>query len=80
MSRRRSAHRRAPVGGTCVRAADRRSRPGAVVQDRSIYERAEADHEAFWAEQADRLTWFKRWDTVMELGPALGEVVRGRHS
>ena len=34
----------------------------AVVQDRSVYERAEADHEAFWAEQADRL----------ELGQALG--------
>jgi acetyl-CoA synthetase len=41
----------------------------AVVQDRSIYERAEADHEAFWAEQADRLTWFRRWDTVMNWTP-----------
>ena len=37
----------------------------AVVQDRSIYERADADHEAFWAEQADRLGWVRRWDTVM---------------
>ena len=34
----------------------------AVVQDRSIYERADADHEAFWAEQADRLGWVRRWD------------------
>jgi acetyl-CoA synthetase len=41
----------------------------ALVSDRSIYERAEADHEAFWAEQAERLTWFKRWDTVMEWTP-----------
>ena len=41
----------------------------AVVQDRSIYERAEADHEAFWAEQADRLGWVKRWDTVMTWTP-----------
>ncbi len=41
----------------------------AVVQDRSVYERAEADHEAFWAEQADRLGWVKRWDTVMTWDP-----------
>ena len=41
----------------------------AVVQDRSIYERAEAEHEAFWAEQADRLGWIQRWDTVMTWDP-----------
>ena len=41
----------------------------AVVQDRTIYERAMADPEGFWAEQADRLTWFRRWETVMEWSP-----------
>jgi acetyl-CoA synthetase len=41
----------------------------AVVQDPSIYDRAAADPEGFWAEQADRLTWFRRWDTVMEWTP-----------
>ncbi|MDP9329446.1 MAG: acetate--CoA ligase [Actinomycetota bacterium] len=41
----------------------------AIVSDRSIYEKAEADHEAFWAEQAGRLTWFRRWDTVMDWTP-----------
>ena len=41
----------------------------AIVSDPDVYERANADHEAFWAEQADRLTWFKRWDTVMEWTP-----------
>jgi acetyl-CoA synthetase len=41
----------------------------ALVSDRAIYERAEADHEGFWAEQAERLTWFKRWDTVMDWTP-----------
>ncbi|MDH4111638.1 MAG: AMP-binding protein, partial [Actinomycetota bacterium] len=41
----------------------------AIVSDPSIYDRANEDHEAFWAEQADRLTWFKRWDTVMEWSP-----------
>ena len=44
-------------------------RSRAVVQDRSVYESAEADHEAFWAEQADRLGWVKRWDTVMTWTP-----------
>jgi acetyl-CoA synthetase len=41
----------------------------AVVRDPSVYERAEADFEGFWAEQADRLAWFKRWETVMEWTP-----------
>jgi acetyl-CoA synthetase len=41
----------------------------AVVQDPSIYDRAAADPEGFWAEQADRLTWFRRWDTVMQWTP-----------
>ena len=44
-------------------------RSRAVVQDRTAYESAEADHEAFWAEQADRLGWVKRWDTVMTWTP-----------
>ncbi|WP_243708490.1 acetate--CoA ligase [Actinomadura sp. GC306] len=30
------------------------------------YERAAEDHLAFWAEQADRLTWTKRWDQVLD--------------
>jgi acetyl-CoA synthetase len=41
----------------------------AIVSDRSIYERAAAEPEAFWAEQAERLAWFKRWDTVMSWTP-----------
>src|SRR3990172_5400150 len=44
-------------------------RSRAVVQDRSVYERADADHEAFWAEQAERLDWSERWDTVMDWNP-----------
>jgi acetyl-CoA synthetase len=30
------------------------------------YERAEADREAFWAEQAERLSWAQKWDRVLE--------------
>ncbi len=34
--------------------------------DPSIYQRAAADLEGFWAEAATRLDWFKPWDTVLE--------------
>jgi acetyl-CoA synthetase len=41
----------------------------AIVDDPGIYERASADPQAFWAEQAERLSWSRRWDTVMEWSP-----------
>ena len=41
----------------------------AVISDPAIYERAAQDPESFWAEQADRLVWSRRWDTVMEWDP-----------
>jgi acetyl-CoA synthetase len=41
----------------------------ALVNDPEIYERADADPEGFWADQAERLTWFKKWDRVMEWTP-----------
>jgi acetyl-CoA synthetase len=34
-----------------------------------IYDRAAEDREGFWAEQADRLHWHKRWDKVLEWDP-----------
>ena len=37
--------------------------------DPSIYERAEADPEAFWAEQAQAVEWFRPWDKVLEWNP-----------
>jgi acetyl-CoA synthetase len=37
-----------------------------VVGDAGIYDRASGDHEAFWVEQAQQLTWTRPWDTVME--------------
>ncbi len=37
--------------------------------DPAIYEQALADPEAFWAEQADSLTWFKKWDQVLDWNP-----------
>ena len=41
----------------------------------SIYDRAAADPVGFWAEQAERISWFRRWDAVMELERAVGQVV-----
>ncbi|WP_425415381.1 acetate--CoA ligase [Pseudonocardia acaciae] len=32
----------------------------------ALYARADADREAFWAEQADKLHWDKRWDRVLD--------------
>jgi acetyl-CoA synthetase len=44
-------------------------RRNAVANDPEIYARAEADPEAFWAEQAGKLRWSRPWDTVMEWNP-----------
>ncbi len=32
----------------------------------ALYDRAAADRLGFWAEQADRLTWDRRWDEVLD--------------
>jgi acetyl-CoA synthetase len=34
--------------------------------DQSVYNSARQDAERFWAEQAERLDWFKKWDKVLE--------------
>ena len=45
------------------------------------YDEAAADRLAFWARQADRLTWAKPWDAGAGLvEPAVREVVRRRRS
>jgi acetyl-CoA synthetase len=31
-----------------------------------LYEKAAENPEAFWAEQAENLHWFKKWDTILE--------------
>ena len=32
----------------------------------ALYAAAEADPEAFWAEQAEKMSWFRKWDKVLE--------------
>jgi len=41
-------------------------REQALVSDESVYEEAEADHEAFWARQAEALHWHERWTQVLD--------------
>src|SRR5438045_9080434 len=32
----------------------------------AVYNKAQQDPEAFWAEQAENLHWFKKWDKVLD--------------
>src|SRR5215210_2245835 len=41
-------------------------REQALISDESIYEEAERDFEAFWAEQAEALDWSQKWDQVLD--------------
>jgi acetyl-CoA synthetase len=41
----------------------------ALWNDGAVYERAAADPEGFWAEQAGALSWFQTWDQVMDWSP-----------
>jgi acetyl-CoA synthetase len=41
----------------------------ALVSDPSVYERAEADPEAYWAGWAEELHWFRKWDTILDWQP-----------
>jgi acetyl-CoA synthetase len=44
-------------------------RAQANTADASIYDRASEDPESFWAEWADKLDWFQKWDRVLEWTP-----------
>jgi acetyl-CoA synthetase len=41
-------------------------RAQALLSDPSVYEQAAADSQAWWAQQAESLDWFERWDTVLD--------------
>jgi acetyl-CoA synthetase len=41
-------------------------RQRALYSDPSVYDEAEADHEGFWARQADELHWDRKWDQVLD--------------
>ena len=48
-------------------------RQQAVVADEAIYEKARQDPDAFWAEQAEALHWFKKWEQVRKWEPPWGQ-------
>jgi acetyl-CoA synthetase len=41
----------------------------ATMADPTVYQRAADDPDAFWAQAAERLDWFHKWDTVLEWNP-----------
>ena len=41
-------------------------REKALLSDPAVYERAAADPEAWWAEQAEQLHWFDKWERVLD--------------
>ena len=43
-------------------------------QYQEMYDRSVNDQDAFWAEQAERLTWFKKWDTVANYDLAKADI------
>ena len=43
-------------------------------QYQEMYDRSIQDPDGFWAEQAERLTWFKKWDRVANYDLAAGDI------
>src|SRR5712691_6301837 len=41
-----------------------KARIGSSARYRALYDRSISDPDGFWAEQAERLHWFRRWDEV----------------
>src|SRR5436853_7594642 len=37
---------------------------GSMEKYRALYDRSVSDPDGFWNEQAERITWFKKWKTV----------------
>jgi acetyl-CoA synthetase len=44
-------------------------RKQAVIKDETAYQEAEKDRLAFWGSCAEKLTWFKKWDKILEWDP-----------
>src|ERR1041385_1327484 len=49
----------------------------AIIPDyEAVYKKAQQDPQAFWAEQAEQLHWFKKWDKVLDDSNALDRHVQ----
>ena len=49
----------------------------ANIQDPDIYEKAEADFEGFWANWAEELSWFRKWEQVLKWEPPFAQWFTG---
>ena len=47
---------------------------GSLDQYRDLYEKSMSDPDTFWSEVADRITWYKKWDTVREFDFVRGNI------
>ena len=47
---------------------------GSLDQYRDLYEKSMSDPDTFWSEVADRITWYKKWDTVREFDFVKGNI------
>jgi acetyl-CoA synthetase len=47
---------------------------GSLDQYRDLYEKSMSDPDAFWSEVAERITWYKKWDTVREFDFVKGNI------
>ena len=47
---------------------------GSPDQYRDLYEKSMSDPDTFWSEVADRITWYKKWDTVREFDFVKGNI------
>ncbi|NQV29272.1 MAG: acetate--CoA ligase [Candidatus Marinimicrobia bacterium] len=43
-------------------------------QYQEMYDRSINDEDGFWGEQAERITWYKKWDTVANYDLAAGDI------
>ena len=49
----------------------------ANIQDPDIYEKAETDFEGFWANWAEELSWFRKWEQVLRWEPPFAQWFTG---
>src|ERR1043166_8490429 len=42
----------------------KKARIGSIDKYRALHDRSLSDPDGFWAEQAERISWFKKWDKV----------------
>jgi len=47
---------------------------GSLEQYRDLYEKSMSDPDTFWSAVADRITWYKKWDTVREFDFVKGNI------